>query len=79
MQNQDYLVDVEVIEDREYNENDIMELYEDALRKVIEKAEKEYNTAPFLPISPEDILIFAKKLKYMTIEFENIKSETMKI
>ena len=50
MQNQDYLVDVEVIEDREYNENDIMELYENALRKVIEKAEKEYNTAPFFPI-----------------------------
>ena len=55
MQNQDYLVDVEVIEDREYNENDIMELYEDALRKVIEKAEKEYNTGPFFPIYPEDI------------------------
>lgn len=50
MQNQDYLVDVEVIEDREYNENDIMELYDNALRKVIEKAEKEYNTAPFFLI-----------------------------
>lgn len=55
VQNQDYLVDVEMIEDCEYKENDIMELYENALRKVIEKAEKEYNTAPFFPISAEDI------------------------
>ena len=55
MQNQDYLVDVEVIEDREYKENDIRKFYEEALQKAIDKAQKEHNTPPFFPISPEDI------------------------
>lgn len=55
MQEQDYLVDVEMIEDYKYNETDIQELYEKSLKKAIEKAEKEYNTAPFFPILPENI------------------------
>lgn len=55
VQNQDYLVDVEMIEDREYKENDIRKFYEEALQKAIDKAEKEHNTPPFFPISPEDI------------------------
>lgn len=55
MQEQDYLVDIQMIEDCEYNETNIQELYEKSLKKAIEKAEKEYNTAPFFPILPENI------------------------